>query len=82
MIEPAAKDGRTGFIDAIAAYERLPTTLKQRIATLEVVYHFEGRQEMNRFGFQKDLKVWNAHPMPREPMRNSSSIFLRWSIRW
>jgi taurine dioxygenase len=57
MLEPAKVDGRTGFIDAIAAYDRVPATLKQRIKNLEVVYHFEGRQEMNRFGFPKDLKV-------------------------
>jgi taurine dioxygenase len=57
MLEPAQRDGRTGFIDAIAAYDRLPETMKRRIEALEVVYHFEGRQEMNRFGFPKDLKV-------------------------
>jgi taurine dioxygenase len=62
MIEPAAIDGRTGFIDAIAAYERLPATMKRRIERLEVVYHFEGRQEMNRFGFPKDLKVVQRSP--------------------
>ena len=43
MLEPAKVDGRTGFIDAIAAYDQLPATLKQRIQNLEVAYHFEGR---------------------------------------
>jgi len=57
MLEPAQRDGRTGFIDAIAAYDRLSDAMKKRIESLEVVYHFEGRQEMNRFGFPKDLKV-------------------------
>ena len=38
MIEPATRGGRTGFIDAIAAYERLPAALRNRIENLEVVY--------------------------------------------
>lgn len=40
MIEPATRGGRTGFIDAIAAYDRLPAELKARIDNLEVVYHY------------------------------------------
>ena len=57
MIEPARVDGRTGFIDAAAAYERLPEETRQRIEGLEVVYHFTGAQENNRFGFPKSLRV-------------------------
>lgn len=51
MLEPSETDGETGFIDAIAAYERLPDDLKARIEDLEVVYSFTGAQERNRFGF-------------------------------
>lgn len=62
MIEPARIDGRTGFIDAAAAYERLPEKMKQRIEGLEVVYHFTGAQEANRFGFPKTLRVVQQSP--------------------
>lgn len=57
MLEPARLDGRTGFIDAVAAWERLPESLQRRIADLEVVYHFTGAQEANRFGFPEDLRL-------------------------
>lgn len=62
MIEPAQRDGRTGFIDAAAAYERLPEKTKQRIEGLEVVYHFTGAQEKNKFGFPKNLRILEQHP--------------------
>jgi taurine dioxygenase len=62
MIEPAKLDGRTGFIDAIAAWERLPQSLQSRIDGLDVVYHFTGSQEANRFGFPKDLRVAECNP--------------------
>ena len=55
MIEPATEAGETGFIDGIAAYERLPQALRRRIEGLEVVYHFCGQMEKNRFGFPRDL---------------------------
>ncbi len=55
MIEPAAEAGETGFIDGIAAYERLPPSLRRRIEGLEVVYHFTPQMELNRFGFPDDL---------------------------
>ena len=42
MVELPEKGGETGFIDAIAAYERLPQRLKDRIEGLEVVYRFTG----------------------------------------
>jgi len=51
MIEPSPTDGQTGFIDAIAAYDRLPDALKHRIDKLEVVYSYTGAQEKNRFGY-------------------------------
>jgi taurine dioxygenase len=61
MIEPARLDGRTGFIDAIAAWDRLPPALQRRIDSLEVVYHFTGAQELNRFGFPEDLRLAESH---------------------
>jgi taurine dioxygenase len=62
MIDPARVDGRTGFIDAAAAYERLPEKMKQRIEGLEVVYHFTGAQEKNPFGFPGTLRVLQEGP--------------------
>lgn len=56
MTEPAAIAGETGFIDGIAAYERLSDAMKSRIENLEVVYEFTGEMEKNRFGFPKDLR--------------------------
>src|SRR5579859_5732726 len=37
---PAAEMGETGFIDGIAAYDRLSDAMKARIEGLEVVYEF------------------------------------------
>ncbi len=51
MVEPSERNGETGFIDAIGAYDRLSEDLKRRIEGLEVVYEFTGAQERNRFGF-------------------------------
>lgn len=62
MIRPAAQDGRTGFIDAAQAYERLSPELQRRIEGLEVVYHFTGDQEANRFGFPRSLRVVEHNP--------------------
>jgi len=62
MITPAAVDGRTGFIDAAAAWARLSPTMRQRIEGLEVVYHFTGAQEQNRFGFPRSLRVVERNP--------------------
>lgn len=57
MIHPPAEDGRTGFIDAIAAYDRLPNRLRERIEHLEVVYHFTAKQEDNWLSIPPGLKV-------------------------
>ncbi|HEV8691337.1 MAG TPA: TauD/TfdA family dioxygenase [Ideonella sp.] len=62
MITPAAVDGRTGFIDAAAAYARLSPAMRQRIEGMEVVYHFTGAQEQNRFGFPRSLRVVERNP--------------------
>ena len=62
MIRPAAQDGRSGFIDAAQAYARLGPELQRRIEGLEVVYHFTGDQEANRFGFPRSLRVVEHNP--------------------
>lgn len=56
-VEPAAVGGETGFIHAGDAYDRLSLAMKERIENLDVVYHFNGAQEQNRFGFPKSLRV-------------------------
>lgn len=55
MIEPAAIGGETGFIDGIAAWERLPVQLQERIEDLEVVYHYTPEMDKNPYGFPRDL---------------------------
>jgi taurine dioxygenase len=62
MLTPAKVDGRTGFIDAAAAYDRLPWAMQRRIEGLEVVYHFTAAQEQNRFGFPAGLRVGQRNP--------------------
>ncbi|NWG52161.1 MAG: TauD/TfdA family dioxygenase [Hydrogenophilaceae bacterium] len=57
MLVPARVAGETGFIHAGDAYDRLPQSTKERIEGLEVVYHFNGAQEQNRFGFPKSLRL-------------------------
>ncbi len=66
MITPATEDGRTGFIDGIAAYERLPEELKTRIEGLEVVYHFTAKQEDNWLCRPEHLKVVSRQPGSEE----------------
>lgn len=43
MLVPAEKNGETGFIDAIDAYDRLPQALKERVEDLEVVYQYRAK---------------------------------------
>jgi taurine dioxygenase len=62
MIKPAKIDGRTGFIDAAAAYDRLTAAMQHRIDGLEVVYHFTAAQEQNRFGSPRGLRVAQRNP--------------------
>jgi taurine dioxygenase len=47
--------GTTGFIDQIAAYERLPQSLKDRIETFHVVYVVD--MDFSRQGFSHDGNV-------------------------
>jgi taurine dioxygenase len=62
MITPAAEDGRTGFIDGLAAYARLPAELARKIENLEVVYHFTAKQEENWLCKPDSLKVLSRLP--------------------
>jgi taurine dioxygenase len=62
MIEPATVAGETGFIDGIAAWERLPPELQQRIDGLEVVYHFTPEMNKNPYGFPRDLVNLKTDP--------------------
>lgn len=57
LITKPREGGRTGFIDAIAAYDRLPDDLKDRIENLEIVYEYTGAPEKNVFGFPRDIQV-------------------------
>lgn len=61
MAEPAAEMGETGFIDAIAAYDRLSPAMKARIEGLEVVYEFNPDFTSGQFGFPKDIQKLEMH---------------------
>jgi taurine dioxygenase len=56
MVEPAARMGETGLIDAISAYDRLTPAQKKRIDGLEVVYEFNPDFVSGQFGFPKDIR--------------------------
>lgn len=56
MVHPATQRGHTGFIDAIAAWERLPEAMQRRIEGLEVVYHFNPDMAAGQFGFPADVR--------------------------
>jgi taurine dioxygenase len=60
MKEPSRVMGETGFIDAIAAYDRLSDDMKQRIDGLEIVYEFNPDMASGQFGFPEDIR-----PLPR-----------------
>ena len=57
MTHPAREMGQTGFIDAIAAYDRLSEEMKRRIEGLEVVYEFNPDFASGQFGFPKDIRA-------------------------
>jgi taurine dioxygenase len=59
MVEPAEAGGSTGFIDAVAAYDRLPEETKSRIEGLEMVYEFDPAMERNP-GFPRDVVSLNG----------------------
>jgi taurine dioxygenase len=60
MVEPAAKMGETGFIDAIAAYDRLSPEQKKRIEGLEVVYEFNPDFTSGQFGFPRNIQAYGG----------------------
>ncbi|MBV1689719.1 TauD/TfdA family dioxygenase [Novosphingobium sp. G106] len=49
--------GETGFIDQIAAYERLPHSLRERIEGLHVVYHVDVDMSLQPFVDQGDARL-------------------------
>lgn len=55
MKEPSPEMGQTGFIDAIAAYDRLSPEMKAKIEGLEVVYEFNPDMASGQFGFPTDI---------------------------
>jgi taurine dioxygenase len=59
MVEPATAGGSTGFIDGIAAYNRLSEETKATIDGLEVVYEFNPAMEQNP-GFPRDVVSLNG----------------------
>ncbi|MEV4847673.1 TauD/TfdA family dioxygenase [Micromonospora matsumotoense] len=69
MIEPAAIAGETGFIDGIAAWQRLPVQLRERIVDLEVVYQFSPQMDKNPYGFPPDLVNLKTDPESMADLR-------------
>jgi taurine dioxygenase len=59
---PAHGDGRTGFIDQIAAYDTLPESLRRRVAGLHVVYAMDLNLEHMRFGRPKAVRLIELAP--------------------
>lgn len=57
MKEVSPEMGETGFIDAIAAYDRLSDAMKARIEGLEVVYEFNPNMASGQFGFPEDIRA-------------------------
>ena len=49
--------GETGFIDQIAAWERLPQALKARIEGLNVLYRYEPDLTQAKFGTRPDKMI-------------------------
>ncbi|WP_296306058.1 TauD/TfdA family dioxygenase [Pseudomonas sp.] len=56
-VELPASGGETGFIDQIAAYERLPVALRERIAHLHVVYHVDVDMSLQPFVDQGSARL-------------------------
>lgn len=49
--------GETGFIDQIAAYDRLPAALRERIEDLHVVYHVDVDMSQQPFANHGDVRL-------------------------
>ena len=67
MDVPATAMGRTGFIDGIGAYERLPAEMKRRIEGLEVVYEFNPAFAAGQYGFPEDIVALPRAVPGKEP---------------
>jgi taurine dioxygenase len=57
VVESPEHGGETGFIDKIAAYERLPDELKREIEGLSAIYKFDLDVETSRFGNKWGAKI-------------------------
>jgi taurine dioxygenase len=57
MIQVPPEGGSTGFLDKIALHAGLPEHLKRRIENLSVVYRFEPRATLHRFGRPEGLRL-------------------------
>ncbi len=68
-VQAAKEDGETGFIDQIAAYERLPEKLKNKIENLNVIYKLNFFSDQAKFGHRPKrlIRAGNAilGPMKR-----------------
>lgn len=58
-VQLPASGGETGYIDQIAAYDRLPDALKDRIENLHVVYVVEMNMARHRFGCPGTVRFVN-----------------------
>jgi len=56
MKEVSPEMGQTGFIDAIAAYDRLSDAMKARVEGVEIVYEFNPDFTSGQFGFPTDIE--------------------------
>ena len=68
MKEASPQMGETGFIDAIAAYDRLSEAMKRRIEGLEVVYEFNPDFTSGQFGFPRDIQKV-PHPVKTDALK-------------
>jgi taurine dioxygenase len=72
MVEPAARGGETGFIDGIAAYDRLSPEMKARVEGLEVVYRFASEADpssRNGLGYPNGYRLLEPPPVTDELRR-------------
>lgn len=56
-VELPERAGRTGFVDQIAAWERLPADIQARIDGLHVVYEVEVDMSQQRFASPGDIRL-------------------------
>jgi taurine dioxygenase len=56
-VELPEEAGRTGFIDQIAAYQRLPQSLRDRIENLHVVYHVDVDMSLQPFAGTENARL-------------------------